>query len=344
MNEEIPSAIPEGGVEIEAEPSLSEHEAQFNSGPKPLEAATVAAEEADAVREHHSQQQAREKDTGQFKDGKKPRGKDAVKRIDQLTGRAKTAEERLAAAEARIAELSTARPATTNGNGHAPAPPAVHAQAEPVQKQSDRYVLPAPPFDPAPNEADPKFGGDFTKYLADVSGWNARQAVRQMEFDRYVGEQQKATKAAEDAENISFAQRMDRGKAKYQDFETVAFGPTPIRKDSIPDIFIRKDDNSEEVLYYLHHPTHRQELDELLKMPEFQQVKFLAALSQRFSSTPAGSTGTTTSVASPRTIVIPPKPPNVVRTEAQRASGGPPQDRELSLSEHEHYFGTAKRR
>lgn len=333
------------GVETAVEPdlSLSEHEEQFNSGPKPIEEAPLATEAEIQAAEHHSQQQRREKETGKFTEGKR-RKENPAKRIGELTGRAKTAEERLAAAEARIAELSTPPAQTTHGNGHAPAPSQAQTTPAAPQTAGERFVLPAPPFDPQPVETDPKFGGDFTKYLADVSGWNGRQAVRQMEFDRYVAQQQQQVKDAEQQIVKDFASRVELAKAKYEDFEDVAFGPTPIKKDSLPDIFLTRDDNGVEMLYYLHRSEHRQELDALLKMSEFQQVKFLAALSQRLASTGAGSTGTTTSVSSPRTIVIPPKPPNVVRTEAQQARGGPPSDRELSLSEHEHYFATGKRR
>jgi hypothetical protein len=340
-------------VERQALPelSLSEHEEQFPGGkPRPSE---VLEEDnrreetpADkAARELNAADQARDKETGQFKQGKK-RGKDAVKRIDQLTGRAKTAEERLAAAEAEIARLRTPAvavpPGSANGNGHQPA--AAPRQEPQATKPGERFQLPAPPFDPEPQENDAKFGGDAFAYLRAIAAWNGRQAVRQSEFDRMVEANERTQKATEEKELSDFATRVDASRERHEDFDAIAFETkTPIPKGSITDTFVMRDDNGPELLYYLH--AHPKELDELLKMPELGQVKFLTLLSQRLSSNGNGLTASpTTSVPGARTIVLPPKPPNVVRTEAQRASSGVPMDRELSLSEHEHYFRPTKRR
>ena len=198
-----------------------------------------------------------------------------------------------------------------------------------------------------PQENDPRYGGDLVRYMQEYSRWSARQEQRQFEFDRFVAGEQQKQRDSELAENRHFAENVERSKARHADFEDVAFHvATPIQKDTIPDIFIRRDDNGPEMLYYLH--SHRQELDELLAMSELQQAKFLTLLSQRLSSDGSGLIGgsrPTPSIAQPRTIVLPPKPPNGVRTEAQRsAPQGPPTDRELSMSEHEQYYAPKARR
>jgi hypothetical protein len=350
MNEEIQPQTTEQSTE-QAPPeelSLSEHEAQFPGGSKP--AVVVAEDQAPidetpdeaTARETRAADQARDKDTGQFKPGRRraksqQAGADDVPRIKELTRQLRERDEELTRLRTPPAPVAGTpiTPVGGNGNGHAPA-------AAP-QKQGERFVLPAPPFDPEPSENDPKYGGDFTRYLTEAAKWSARQEVRQNEFDRYVAQQQETQKQAAEKENRDFASRVDASRAKHDDFEEVALeAPTPIQKDTIPDIFIRRDDNGPEVLYYLH--AHRQELDELLQMPELGQVKFLTLLSQRLSSNGSGLTGATTSVPGPKTIVLPHPPPKVVRTTAQPAHSGVPTDRELSLSEHEHYYQPTKRR
>lgn len=332
--------------EPEPELSLSEHEAQFNPAKK-LDPHSLAEETPaeKTARESAAAQQARDRETGQFKTGKR-RAKsqqasaEDAPRIAELTRKLRDAEERLA------------RQPNGNGNGAAAPPPQAQPPQQPVvpqiTKQGDRYVLPAPPFDPEPQEGDPRFAGDTFKFMNESARWSARQEARQIEFDRYVASEQGKAREAEQQIVKDFASRIDAAKAQHEDFEDVAFGPTPIRKDSIADIFITRDDNGAELLYYLHRSEHRQELDALLQMPELQQVKALTLLSQRLAPNGAGLTGGgnshTTSVSPSRTIVLPPKPPNVVRTEAQRATGGPPTNRELSMSEHEQYYAPKQRR
>ncbi len=347
MNEEVTTETTETAAEPEL--SLAEHEEQFPGGAKPatIHEEDQPTEETAAEKEaHHSAQQAREQETGKFKEGRR-RAKSQqarpadVPRINELTRQLRERDEELA--RLRTPPAAPSAPGSANGNGHAPA--AAPSPQTPQPKAPERFAVGVPPWDPEPQETDPKFGGDFTRYLTDVSKWSARQEVRQTEFDRYVEGQQRQERESQQKELTDFATRVDSARDKHEDFDAVAFETkTPIQKGSITDTFVMRDDNGPELLYYLH--AHPKELDELLKMPELGQVKFLTLLSQRLSSNSPGLIGaSTTSIPGARTIVLPPKPPNVVRTEAQRASGGgPPTDRELSLSEHEHYFRPTKRR
>ena len=323
--------------------SLAEHEAQYiGEKPPPLvPELEPPAEEAPPA--PLTAQQKRDKESGKFIEGKvrhraksQQAGAEDVPRIKELTRQIRERDE----------ELARLRTPSPNGNGagaHVPQPSAPPS-ANVAPAASERFLLPAPPFDPEPKRNDPRYGGDVSAYTIDAARWGARQEMRQQEFDRYVASEKTKQEETERSENTEFSKRVDAAKADYDDFEDVAFGPTPIAKDTIPDIFIRRDENGPKVLYYLQHSTHRQELDELLKMPELAQVKFLSLLSQRLSSNGSAPVGSTTSTAQPRTIVLPPKPPNVVRTEAQPARSGLPTDRELSLSEHEHYYRPKPRR
>ncbi len=346
MNEEVTTETPaEPQREELPTGSLAEHEATYTGEkPPPIVPELEPPAETPAA-PLLTTQQKRDKESGKFTEGKvrhraksQQAGADDVPRIKELTRQIRERDE----------ELARLRQPASNGNGTAHAPQQPPAPAAPAQttapKATDRFLLPAPPFDPEPKRNDPRYGGDVTNYTIAAAQWSARQEVRQQEFDRYVASENAKQAQTEQDENKAFSTRVDAAKAEYEDYEDVAFGPTPIVKDTIPDIFIRRDDNGAKVLYYLHHPTHRQELDELLKMPELAQVKFLSLLSQRLSSNGDGAVGSTTSTPASRTIVLPPRPPNVVRTEAQPARSGLPTDRPLSLSEHEHYYRPKPRR
>lgn len=313
----------------EVQPTLAEHEAQYGAGAR--------AEAVDEPPAESTPLPPRAKD-GTFK---RPRHRAAsqqaspgdVPRIKALTAQKNeseaTAAARIAALEAEVATLKApkAQPAT-------PAPtaarPVARADAKPT---SD---------DPEPQYTDPKYGGDGVKYLQDHTRWAVRDEHRKIRD----GETQAQTTAKKQQEYESLRQahskRIDAARAKYPDFQAVALdGPSGIPEGTAVDAFLMEDDAGMEILYHL--KRHPEELDALLRMPVMAQVKTLSLLSQRLVSPPSTAAGLTTAAPGPKMVVLPPKPPTVVRTEAQRAPDGPPTDRDLTLAEHEQHYGRRRR-
>jgi len=325
---------------VEAEPSIADHAKQF--GPQatkaPAQAQAATPEELKPIRPVDRQN----RDQGKFAEGtRRIKAKDAVERINQLTGRAKTAEEENTRLKGELdtakRELATARQIGTQAQVTRAEAKVERAEAR-VEKQATGFA------EPEPQEDDPKFGGDYGKYLRAAAGWEGRKAY---------WEAQQAERSAADERRVqeshqqtlkSWSGRVSAAKEKHPDFERVAFGPTRIPAGSAVDAFIMEDDSGAEVLYHLQ--THPEELDSLLGMPVLGQLKTLALLSQRLLSPQDAQAGSTGSVVAPTpTVVLPPKPPNPVRTEAQRASDSPPPtDGSLSIAEHAKQFGPAARR
>lgn len=306
--------------------TVTEH-AQLHSDRKDaLPAEEKTALEAKAA--HHTEQQKRDRE-GKFAEGKvRHRAKsqqaspEDVPRIRELTAKLRTAEaevQRLKAQHAPAAQIAQAERTVERVEAQRPAP----------------VKAPPDPTDPEPQEGDQKYAGDYGQYLRDVTRWEARQERRQWEAEQTHARAQQRRQAAEQATIKSFGDRVQAAKQKYDDFEAVAFGPSPIPAGSPTDAFIMEDDNGADVLYHLH--GHPDELTELLRMPVLQQLKRLALLSQRFEtpSEPAERTG---AAAGHLKVVLPPRPPTPVRTEAQRVSGPPPTDGSLSVAEHAKKF------
>lgn len=322
-------------VEAPADTSVLEHAKQF--GPNAVKEEIPAHEtpEEKIEREHHSAQQRREKESGKFAEGKvrhraqsQKAGPEDVPRIQQLTARAKTAEDALAAANTELARLRSQH-----------ASPAVIAKAAEKVDQAEAKIGFA---DPEPDEADPKFAGDYGKYLRAAAAWEGRKAYYEAQHAERTKAEQAQQQAAERASLQSWASRVQAAHEKYPDFETVAFGPTIIKSGSAVDAWIMEHKSGPDVLYYLQ--GHRQELESLLAKSVLEQVEDLALLSQRLLSSSTVQAGTTGSAASRQSIVLPPRPPNPVRTEAQRASDRPaPLDGSLSLAEHAKAFGPKRR-
>lgn len=310
-------------TEVEAPLSIAEHMSQFgkeaiqeaNSAPKSADAAEPTVEpQTDAQKaEHHAAQQKRD-EAGKFREGKlRQKSHEAKSRIDALTGRAKAAEEKATQLENELKSLREQR-----------APVAQIQQAE-------RRVEAAggDSDDPEPKEDDQKYGGDWTKFIEDRARWSARDEFKKQQaaYQQQQAKQQELT---------TWQGRLNTTKAKYADFEQVAFSPTTIQPGSIADDFIMHDDSGPEILYHLQ--KNPQERDALLGLSAREQAKALSLLSQRFASDASGSAETTGSVAR-RNVVTLPKPPNPVRTEAQRASAIPPStDGSLSIAEHRRAF------
>lgn len=316
------TTTPEAPVEAQ---SIADHAKSF--GPQ------KEATEQQERQAHHSDTQRREKETGRFDEGHKRvrKSKDAEQRIGALTGRAKTAEERVAELEAKLAKLESAPRQAVQ-----PQP-----QAQPIQPQLTRQAT----GDPEPSENDPKYKGNYIAYLDDRARWNARQEYRaQRERDQ----QQASDRALFDA----WGTRVNEVKGSYQDFDQVAFGePVPwldARGNPIGqagaaiDSWIMQHKAGPHVLYYLQ--SHPQERDALLRKPILHVMEDLALLSQRFASNPSTQAGATGAVGGRQVNVVLPKPPTPVRTEAQRVGTvSPPTDGTLSISEHRKAFGSQRR-
>lgn len=299
----------------EAPLSIADHASQFGPGAKreerqaePVEPAETPVEPAAPKPRHRAQSQKA--------------GPEDVPRIRELTAKARAAEERAAALEA---ELQTFRQQPRQEPRPEPKP-------EPrAQAKTDD--------DPEPNESDPKYASDYGAYLVDKARWAARDEWRK----RDAASAEQATRQKKEQEQRAFlktfGERMEAAKKRYDDFDTVALAPTRIPKGGPIDAFILEDDNGPDVLYHLQQ--HTDELDALVAMPVLAQVKRLALLSQRYDpASPTQPAGTNGAVAGVRTVVLPPKPPTPLRTEASRASGTPPPtDGSLSIAEHAKAFG-----
>jgi hypothetical protein len=346
-------SVPPPAATPEAPLSVLEHAQQFS--PKQADETTEQAEE----RRHHSAEQRREKASGQFKEGKVRHRSPAqeaspadVPRIQQLTSRAKAAETRLQLAETELARLRAVQ-----------APPAQIARAEARVEQTQAAAPPPSSGDgfkeAEPDEADPAFANDYAKYLRAVAKWEGRKAQWEWRQEEHQIQTQARRTAQQQQEMAAWGQRMDAAAAAYPDFHEVALqapalwlmstgDPIPIQQDPrtgqfLPsgaaiDAFIKEDDNGGHVLYHLQ--THREEADALIRMAPIQQLKRLALLSQRFDASSASpQAGSTGSAAGPRLVTLPPKPPNPVRTEAQRTgTSPPPTDGSLSVMSHAKAF------
>lgn len=307
--------------------SIADHAAQF--GPQAVHeddpAEDAPAEPLTPIRPVDQQK----RDQGKFAEGRRPlKAKDAVERINQLTGRAKTAEEKLAAAEVELSRLRTQH-----------APPAAIAKAEAkveqAQPAAERTTKAGGFAEPEPSEDDPKFEGDYGKYLRAAAAWEGRKAYHEAR----AAEQAQAARAQQ---TKTMDQRLTAAQAKYPDFDAAAsrvFARIPPQSALEAWIFAHK--HGDDVLYYF--DQHQQDLDAILRMPTpLEQFEAVTLLSQRIASPQRSEAGTTGSASPRNVIVLPPRPPNPVRTEAQRASEDPPTDGSLSIAEHAKHF--AKRR
>ena len=338
----LPSTEPAAPAPAE---SIAEHAASFH--PDAVPADETPAEKIE--REHHSAQQRRDRQNGQFRDGKRRHraasaiaGPEDVPRIRELTGKVRTAEERATALEAELNALM-ARPAPT-GSPVAGSAAAVAKPSMPSGGSPPPAAQPAPAADPEPDPADATTYPDGQydrKYLKDQARWEARQELAT--YQQSLKDQ--ATKAeretAERASREQWSTRVATAKAAYADFEAVAFSPTTIPEGSIVDRWIMEHATGADVLYHLQ--KHPDERDALLRMPVLEQIERLALLSQRFASPQRAQAGTTGSVATPQPRSQPARPPNPVRTEAHSAGTAPPTDGSLSIAEHGRAFGPKRR-
>lgn len=333
--------ITESDIEQDAPASTSvmEHAKQFGPGAERRE----PEPEPDPLKPIRPVDQQK-RDQGKFAEGRRPmKAKDAVERINQLTARAKTAEEgwgadkqRLQAAEGELARLRA-------GGGTQ----AQIVKAEAKVEQAERRVD-APSTgkgavafsEPEPTEDDPKFAGDYGKYLRAAAAWEGRKAWHDAEQGKAQQAEQARVQEANQKTLNSWGERVVASKQLHADFDhLLRTSRVPWQQGDAIDAFIMEDDAGSEVLYHL--LTHPDEAGSLVSMPVLKQVKHLSLLSQRLlpPPNPSDTAGTTRAAAGRHTIVLPPKPPTLVRTEAQRASDSPPPtDGTLSVMGHAKHF------
>ena len=289
---------------------------------------------------HHAESQRRDKD-GKFVEGK-PRHRaqsqqaraEDVPRIKELTAKVRSAEDRLAAAEAEVTRLKTQH-----------APPAQVAAAERKVEQAEQRAPVQTAEDPEPKEDDAKYAGDYGKYLRDVAKWETRQAIKADRAETAQRAEQAKIAEAKTATIKTFADRLTTAREKYEDFEDtlkwdapwLAPSGEPHQGYEALHAFILEDEAGADVLQYLR--THVDEVDALLRVPPLQQVKRLTLLGQRFASPASGEAGATGAAPRPTIVQLPPKPPTPVRTGAQSHGHTPPAtDGSLSVLGHAKAF------
>jgi hypothetical protein len=327
--------------------SLTEHAQEFGGNKSDIASDHDPGDETDV---HHSQQQRRDRETGKFRDGMKreraSRAKatsDDVEAINRWTGELKSAEEsvtdipREAGESDRVYTLrrraELVKRAQTQASKVARLEQEVRqlrasgASASEIRRAETQVEDAVEQGDPEPDENDARYEGDYTAFVKDHSRWSGREAFRQ----QY---QQAQREQAQQHEFMqTWADRMKAAESRYADFQTVAMGETRIPPNSLLDAYVMEDDNGPDLLYYLN--THPQAVDDILGLPSaLAQSKAIAQILLRLSSPSTASSGSTGSDAARRVVKSPPKPPNPVRTEAQRPAESVAADGSLSLLQH----------
>lgn len=305
---------------------ISQHVEEFRTDGQPSKNAPSEGETAEekAERLHHSAEQRRN-EHGQFDEGKKRvrPSKDAAVRIAKAHEKVATAEERATASETRVAALEAE---VARLKQSSTATPQQVAKAEAAVETAD----------PEPVEDDPKFGGDYGKFLQAQARWAARDERRQ-ELAKETKERERSQRQTAETETWKkFDERIAKAKEKYEDFDVTLAEPVPWLVGSPIDLFILEDENGPDVLQYLR--THPQERDELLRVSPVMQLRRLSLISDQHSS-PANGMAVATGAVATRTETLP-KPPTPVRTEARRAVEPPPTDGSLGILAHAKKFPT----
>ena len=287
----------------------------------------------------HVESQRRDQD-GKFTEGKvrhraqsQHASPEDVPRIKELSGKNRDLSTQLAAANAEVARLKTQH-----------APPAQVAAAERRVEQADAGPRGTAADDPEPTEDDPKYEGDYGKYLRDVTRWETRQALKADRAESATRARQARIEDAKTATIKTFAERLTTAQEKYEDFEETLRWDAPWLApsgDPHPGYeslheFILSDESGPDVLHYLR--SHPEDLDALRRMSPLQQVKRLTLLGQRFASQESGAAGSTGAAPRQTVVQLPPKPPTPVRTGASRVVGAPPTDGTLSVLGHAKAF------
>lgn len=340
-----PSATPDAiaaPAADEAPLSIAEH-AQLHDPAQQGDAPPTNTSDRPA---HPSDQQKRDKPTGQFAEGRKrTRGRDADDRIGHYAGRAKTAEERVAALEA---ELATARKASASTTAVA-SPPVGDTAAR--DAGTSRPSLPAPTVvadDPRPDAKDAtKYpdGHYDPQFFEDLADWKARGVYR--------AEQAKADAATRDRQQFeAFSGRINAARTKYADFDAVALhANVPLKLNAhgevtddapqshhIIDQWIKHSPDGPDVLYALQRAP--AEWTRLLSgLGPIELVRELALIGAKETAPPPAPLASPGQQPGTNVRVMPPRPPTPVRTEASPArETPPPMDGSLSVRDHAKAF------
>lgn len=320
-------------LDIEQEPALSiaDHAAQFGPNATPSEETDDAA--AAVVSTPHSATTQRREDNGQWRQGRhraksQQAGPGDAPRIAELTGKWRTAEQERDALRAEVERLKAAPRQDNHQNAAqtiARVEPTPSARPTPAAATSD---------DPEPDPADTTTYADGQydrKFMTDYARWAAREEHREIQ-------KRQASETAEQARGKAWSDNVTAARAKYPDYDAIAFAPTLIKKDTPIDVFIMEDESGAEVLYHLQ--KNPAELHDLLGKPALAQLKALSLLSQRLTTPPTRAQAVATGSAATPQIRTVPRPPNPVRTGAHSVSDAPPPtDGSLSLAQHARAFG-----
>lgn len=340
MNEEMPASAPDW----DESPDIPLLDAPRSVTEAPVSAVATPVQTADPAPGPGEPPAASAPDEDDEDDAsiqRKYRGKSAYGRIKELASQRKAlkAERETLAAEstrlkARIAEMEAATRSVPPRDAPSRTP-----TPTPTAAAGTRAGAPTGSDDPEPDPSDEQKypDGVYTpQFYKDHSRWAAREELRQ----HTQRQQQDANRRAVQE---SWTRRTTAAKAKYPDFEAVAYAPTPIEAGSPIDLFIMEDDAGADVLYHLHkHPV---ELSALLSLPVLGQLKALSLLSQRVSSVPTRQAGERTGAPpAPATTKVS-RPPTPVRTGPVSAASGVPDADSDDLDAHmKHYYPKGRQR
>lgn len=285
-------------------------------------------------------------------------GRDDQGRFQRPRHRAKS-QQATSADVPRIAEL-TKRNAALQAELEAlktPKSPSAQAPASPqaaVSAPTPSAAHPAPvataPFQPQPFAAfDAWLEKNPTASYEDYI--DARTDFRTAQFRAYERQQEQivAQQRAWTDRQTTHAERQTAARAKYADYDTVAFNTqaqtSPVMIDAI-----LQSPHSAEIQYFLgQHPDVSTQIahDSIAAGPEAAAVmrryleSFVASTATP-SPSPRGQAAPTGSAA--LTLVPPgPPPPNPVRTRGAMSAADPPGDDSMSISDHEKFYGRRAR-
>lgn len=308
---------------IESTGSLKDHRDEFprpdrQTGMRSTQAPEVSAgEKVEKGERHRSRRQdATAKD---------------VPRIQALTGRAKTAEERVTALEAELATLRTPKTETVAAPSTMTAQPPARVTETPIPaagKEPDASDTTKYPY----GAADPGYMRDLVAHT--IADERRTQALSAQETDLKRSQEEGRTK---------FFERYHAAKTEIADFDTIAARPVPWKTGDPIDLWIWARPYGPKLLYYLNHPDHQTETREIMALTVDDQLDRLSLLGQRLS-TNAGNGGATGAPTLPTVVVPSPRPPTPVKTGSMTRSSTEPDPSTMSLRQHRDAFPTRRHR
>jgi len=330
---ETPTETPAAAAPLEEAGALADHERQYSgSAERDEPAADAVAGETDAEKAEKAERERDE--TGKFA-GKRHRAKsqqasaEDVPRIKELTSRLRETERELESLRSRVP---------------APAQPAAESAAPARQAAGPKF----PSFEEFAaikgNEA-----ASWDDYYDARSEWNYQQLRARERAEEQAAKQQETFSSHIKA----YTDALPAIYEKYPDFDDVV-APNGQSIEVSRALERAVIEAGPETAYYLAtHPDERDALtqDTLIdpRNPAFAAVvattrrylQTLVASEQRSSS----SRGAAAQTGSALTLVrhTPPKPPNPVRTQGQKAADAPPSE-DASLADHERAYGPKRQR